>query len=330
MKNVMTATPRHAIDICVAVLRAGISPLLIGQPGIGKSALHEAIARVLGLRMFKVDGLLIKPVSLEGLPFPCWDTRTTQWLPPAFLPDLKDTLWCIEELSSPRRDTQAMLQTVFHERRIGFHEIPDSCLIMATGNTLDSGAVAQKIPAPLLDRICVIELVPSREDWLFWAAESGIDPRIMACVRLLPESFYTFESSDYGLYASPRGWHKASNLLKSNPGDDVLAAALSGILGKSVGLQVVGLLDTLSDLPSPQYCIDAPEVAPVPARPAARYTVAVAISRLVNRYTLADGLTYCERLGATYAEVYMDDATRRDLTLKQTETYIAFVAGGDR
>ena len=327
MDQISTTTPRHAVACAVAVLKAGITPLILGQPGIGKTDITREIAKKMGLGYFQTDGLLIKPVTLEGLPFPDWEQGIARWLPPQFLPELDDTLWCIEELSSPRRDTQAMLQTVFHERRIGFHPIPDSCKIIATGNTLDSGAVSQKIPAPLLDRIWVVELVPNAEDWLFWAAHNSIAPEIMACVRLLPESFYTFQSKTYGKYASPRGWHKASDFLQSNPSRDVLALGLGGILGRDVGMQVVGLLDVLKDMPSPDYCLAEPDLAPLPDKPAARYTIASACARLATQATFANGITYCNRLGPTFAEVFVTDATTATPALKETSAYINHVSG---
>lgn len=182
----------------------GISVLLRGNHGIGKSAVVYQIAEDLGLPVMERRLSQMSEGDMIGLPWQetlgeaVTDTalddkmittlagivgvprtrvtdsfKVTSFAPPDWLAKCAEAphIIFLDELN---RATPEVMQAAFQlvlDRRVGSLKVHPDCRIYAAINTAASYQVNEMDPA-LLDRFAVVDLEPTVEDWLDWGRGS--------------------------------------------------------------------------------------------------------------------------------------------------------------
>jgi energy-coupling factor transporter ATP-binding protein EcfA2 len=201
-----------------AALRAGLSVLLRGHPGVGKSTLAHDIAGELGLPIEDIRLAQRDPAELGGVYFPDRERGQLDLLPPAWVRAAceRPTLVFLDEINAAvTRLHQAAAYQIVLERRVGpFHFHPDT-VVLAAGNLEEDRAIVTQLSSALCNRFVHFTMGIDAEDWVAWGTAHGLTPEVLAYIsRYGEEALY--EPAPYA-FPTPRSWAMASTLLDAAP-----------------------------------------------------------------------------------------------------------------
>lgn len=293
-------------------MRAGNSVLILGSPGIGKSALADLIARLAKRVLATVIGSNCEPTDIGGLPIVAAD-GTLRRVP---LPEIAACvepghLLFLDELTGVPPSVQQPLLRLALERVAGALRLHPDTWILAAANRPEEAPAAQEISAALGNRFCQIDMRPTgdevasyiatigepgsalREAAVDWAATVRAEPRIL---QLSPPE----ESIQAGLpYASPRqierglrGWVVSR---AAGRDEEICQAALAGCWGERPAATYLGILKYRDHLPTEAELIADPAGCKCPPEP--HYQIAAL--GLLARVSATDSNVawiYCARL----------------------------------
>lgn len=256
--------------------------MLWGPPGIGKSDLvREVAARhdapVVDLRLSQLE-----PSDLRGIPFRV--DGLVEWAVPALLPDAMRHgpagILFLDEINAAPPTVSAAAYQLILDRRLGEYRVPEGWAIFAAGNRQGDRGVVYSMPSPLANRFTHLEVEPNLDDWVGWAHDTGIDPRLIGFLRFRPDLLFDFDPTQVvTAFPSPRTWEFADRAL-TKFGDDraLLTAALQACVGPAAGVEAAAYFEHLDRLPD----IDAiarGESDDVPEEIDLQYAVAAALVR---------------------------------------------------
>lgn len=225
MLTVVTGEP---LENLIELTRGANKPLLLmGRRGIGKSEAFANVARKLGIQLIVIDLSLMEAPDLLGIPFV--EKGRSRFAPPAFWPTSGDGIIVIEELNRAHRYLQAPILQLLTTRTIGEVKLPAGWWIAAAINERSDEYFVDDLDAALLSRFVRAHVEPSASEWLKWAAERPVHPKVREFIAAAPETFNDPE-------ANPRAWTYVSDLLeewerRGAKDNDVLSIALAGTIG---------------------------------------------------------------------------------------------------
>lgn len=197
-----------------------IPVLILGPPGIGKTAISKQVAEEQKLPAFIFEGSSLDPTDVRGLLVIAGDK--TIFSKSALYPTEERGIFLIDEIGFATPAVQRALNALFLERRLGTDKIPDSIFIFGTGNPPEYGGFP--LLSTTINRCIILKTQPDLQIWLE-AVE--VHPIIRAYLRLKPHHFYTYEGDDKP-FASPRSWDYVSQLIVADICDEEVFAGLLG------------------------------------------------------------------------------------------------------
>lgn len=205
--------------------------LMIGAPGIGKTAIMEQIARELKLGFVSYTMTHHTRQSAIGLPFISekqYNGATysiTEYTMSEIIASIYskmektglqegilflDEINCVSETLSP-----AMLK-LLQEKIFGNHKIPNGWIIIAAGNPSEYNKSVREFDVVTLDRVRKLEIEPNLEVWKDYAYKKQIHESILSYLNIKQENFYAVETTvDGKQFVTARGWEGLSCILKS-------------------------------------------------------------------------------------------------------------------
>ena len=205
--------------------------LLIGPPGIGKTAIMRQIAEETGAGLVAYSMTHHTRQSAIGLPFISQrsyggrqysvteytmseivasiydymaDTGKTQGI--LFL----DEINCVSETLAP-----VMLQ-LLQNKTFGTHRLPPDWIIVAAGNPPEYNKSVRELDMATLDRVKNMEIAADLSVWQDYALHQEIHPAVRTYLTVYPEHFYNITNTDRGqLFVTARGWEDLSCILLS-------------------------------------------------------------------------------------------------------------------
>jgi hypothetical protein len=221
MKTVTSG--RQLIDLIKLCYHAGRPPLLVGGHGVGKSEILEQASAEMDIGYICRDLSLMEPPDLVGLPK--LDGRSTQYLPPAFLPTTGKGLLVFEELNRCPNYMRAPCLQLLTARTLHDYVLPTGWLPCAAINPAGEEYDVQDLDPALLSRFVVIGVRADREEWLAWAQAHNLHDDV---VRYVGSDGKIFDDTN------PRAWKAVSDLLHAFSADipeSILEAAIAGVVG---------------------------------------------------------------------------------------------------
>lgn len=317
MSNI-TVTPKQAVENIKIVLKAGLVPNLIGQPGASKSAIIKQIADELGYFVMDIRLSQLEALDLGGLPVPNKKKGTFSHLPLNVFPledaeigaKYKGVLLFFDEMNAASRSTQAAAYQIILDRTVGIHKLHPSTLIVCAGNREKDKAIVNPTSTAMQSRLVHIELEPTADDWLAWASKEGIDYRIIAFISQHPRHVRDFnpdETTNDHTFCCPRTLHFASDLCKAIEGDITSqhVPLFTGCIGHGVGMEFVNYSKVFDLIPTRREILDTPLSAKVPSEPSAVYASIALTSDITTVDTIAGTLTYIERFPREFQTVFL-------------------------
>lgn len=338
MSNQAVLRVGDAAQLLAHLFRAGLSALVVGKPGGGKSDIIRQAAKAAECDLLVMHPAVSDPTDYKGLPFARGDTA--EFLPFGDLKRLieatKPTVAALEDFGQASIAVQAACMQLLHsatgERRIGDHLIPSCVTFVLTSNRRSDKAGVQGILETVKSRVhTIIEVKTHIDDWTQWAYDSDVAPEVIAFLRTRPELLHKFEASaDMTNSPSPRTWAHLNSLFKLGLPSSLRLASFCGAVGDGAGTEFLGFLKIYDSAPSIDAILLDPKHAPIPDREKTDelYAVAVGLAYKATAKNFANISIYAQRLFAArlgeYSTLIVCDSLRRKKGIEKTVAFAEY------
>ena len=205
--------------------------LLIGPPGIGKTAIMEQIAKECGAGLVSYTMTHHTRQSAIGLPYLKSETfegetfQVTEYTMSEIIASVYDcmrTTGCrygilfIDEINCVSETLLPVMLQFLQNKTFGTHRVPDHWMIVAAGNPPEYNRSVREFDMVTLDRVRKIELEADYGVWKEYALTAGIHPAILSYLEIHPEYFYSSRlEAQHHAFVTARGWEDLSCILLS-------------------------------------------------------------------------------------------------------------------
>lgn len=330
----LNTNTRLSLSDCVDLIAAtgtDITYLLRGEMGIGKSSMEKPLIAKLeqqtgeAWHFIYIDCASMSDSADLFIPFPNRDEGYFERLLSKRLSKYgqdDNLVIMLDEFTKANRMVMQALHTLLEKRkRLGDTDFePGKVIIYATGNLTDEG-VGDALQAHTGNRVTEVEVrKPIADEWLLWAAESEIDPPVMAWVKETPQVLASFrdagfdEDNPYVLnprkvqraVVTPRSLEKASFITRGRAAfsRDALLAALAGTFGEPAARGLINFIEFQDQLPSRESILKSPDIAPIPDSSGALITLVFNLLAIVERDTITPIMKYVRRMPAEQQGVF--------------------------
>ncbi len=206
-----SVTQNELLDVLLNV--APIRPVFIwGAPGIGKSALVERFADMVGLPCVSLLGSQLAPEDIIGIPR--IQGETSEFLPPKMIARKEPYVLFLDELNACSQEVQKAFYSLIHERRIGEYHLPKGSVVIGAGNRSNDGAIVKTMSSALVNRMFHVQLRANTDQWLQWAYENHLHPWVIDYITQRPDHLFAEPPKTEEPYSTPRSWHMLSDALR--------------------------------------------------------------------------------------------------------------------
>lgn len=343
-------TFNQARTAILAGLEANIGTMLIGDPGVGKSALMGLVAKQLKTPLAVVIGSTMDPTDLGGLPVVRVDGKGIDRIPLELIQQLCDApgLLFLDEIACAPPAVQAAMLRGILERVFGDRKLHPETRVVGATNPPEQSPGGSELSAPLMGRLAVFHLRPShnevqdffddledealpglREEAVEFAATLRVQADLLEID--IPEKAVTGNQP----WGAPRAWERALRVRAALGGNDKVMRHLvtASNVGNPQATAYEAIMDLRKFLPSIDECLKDPKGVKVPedkrrqigavgliARVAERdkWAAMVVASRLCAELRAAAGKMLMKRSGAT-EDGHADSPHRKDGALARLE-----------
>lgn len=292
------------------LVKADIPVLIHGKTGIGKSQvvreeLMPMVAKEFGTSRLHDYRLSSKDiVDGTGIPDVDKEARATYWTRPAFIPEEDGNMHVIflDEFGHAMIPMQhAVGYPLVLDRMLGEFRLPRLNRILLATNTMDDKGGDNKILKPLEGRMAHVEVLPDHKSWCSgYAVDKGLDPRLIAFIRLRPELFHRMDLNNPA-WPLPRKHEWLDRILKNETNMKIIERCTVALCGDGFAAQFIAFLENLAaNLPRLQDIKADPKKAKVPSDLQHQYVVAAAI---VPHVTAKDAHIWAVYLGRLEADI---------------------------
>lgn len=265
----MALTYQQLLTAVPLVLRAGNVPNIVGDAGIGKSALVGDVASRLGAHLFTTVVSLSEKGDL-AIPVPPLTSDSfveTQHYgrlanvqfgySETLIRIIKDAeahpetpiIWFLDEFNRGTAAVQSELMNLVLQRRINALRLPDTVMIVIAENPDSTMAgfgdreyAVAAADAAIKDRTVRLVMTTSTTEWLAWAQRAKLNQLVIDYLTTYPERLVAHDPDNLDLQPTPRAWERVSNNLDQlqqlppTTQQELAADLFSGDLGTEVGV----------------------------------------------------------------------------------------------
>ncbi|MGL5148990.1 MAG: ATP-binding protein [Clostridium sp.] len=260
----------NTIDL---IIETGEVPLLLGESGIGKTALVKQIARDGGYKLVTIDANLLKEGEIGGLP--TVSNGETIYathhklveITKSIYGDGKKVLLFIDELNRCDHAVQQELMNLILNREINGYELSEDVKIIAAmnpsnkyDNYRDSNYEVVEMDQAQEDRFVWVEMESDLKEWIKWgmSKDGNIHEHVIEFLSTFPEYLHTPNSRE-NIKATPRSWERVSKAYslycnnKQRYSINTLMSVVKGNVGVSISTDFGNFIKNISrPLPKPE------------------------------------------------------------------------------
>ncbi|MGL4616538.1 MAG: hypothetical protein ACRCVV_22125 [Shewanella sp.] len=317
-----------------SVLSSGLSPMLLGGVGKGKSHLAQDYAKKRELLLHTIYLDSMYEMDIIGYASPNKETGKFEYLPCDLFPLAGEPLpmnpdtgkpykgHCIlfEEFGNCPKSMQVAAQRVILEKSIGSHKLHEKTNIILLGNKVNSGANALPISAAIRTRCGIAELntssAESAMDFLKYAQDSSFHPSVIQWLAnnhdWLRQEFRDLIEDGASPFITNRGIEALSNMMHKcqEKADKHKVPMVSLLRGKLATIQSIIGYDAGADFFNatlvPTVGLDEILASPTTAQVATSTADTLRIASF-----LANNVVTPEQVQATYVYLMRLDPTLR-------------------
>ena len=204
--------------------------LLMGPPGIGKTAIMEQVARERGINLVSYTITHHTRQSAIGLPYISQkesggeEHSVTEYTMSEIVASVYDQIEasgvsegilfldeinCVSETLAP-----TMLQFLQY-KMFGNHKVPEGFLIVTAGNPPQYNKSVRDFDIVTLDRVKRIDIEEDFPVWKEYAYQAGIHGAILSYLEIRKKDFYSVKTQiDGRQFVTARGWEDLSRIIK--------------------------------------------------------------------------------------------------------------------
>ena len=252
------------------VLSTNEVPLVVGESGIGKTALAKKLAEENNWSLVVIDGNLLKEGEIGGLPTiesytitnsngEKIEKKITVYAVHNKLREIdeeiakgKSVLLFIDEINRCEHTVQQELMNLILNREINGYKLHDDVKILAAmnpsskyGSDFDYQVV--DMDAAQENRFVWLNMEPDYNQWIKWAIEAGIEQKVIEFISTFPEYLHKINEDD--VRATPRSYERVSKSYKiyKNQQDtiprSVFLNVIKGNVGKVIAEEFVSFIE---------------------------------------------------------------------------------------
>lgn len=215
------------------ILATGEVPLVVGESGIGKTALASKIATDNNWSLIVIDGNLLKEGEIGGLPtvesYFSLDSKgqriekkTTIYAVHTKLKEIDEeiskgntVLLFIDELNRCEHTVQQELMNLILNREINGYKLNENVKILSAMNP--SSKYGEDLDYQVVDmdpaqenRFVWLNMEPNPNEWIKWAVDFGIEEKVIEFISTFPEYLNKINEDD--INATPRSYERVSKI----------------------------------------------------------------------------------------------------------------------
>ena len=251
------------------VLATGEVPLVVGESGIGKTALAKQLAKENNYSLVVIDGNLLKEGEIGGLPtvesYKAIDSngieiekKTTIYAVHNKLREIdieiengKEVLLFIDEINRCEHTVQQEIMNLILNREINGYKLDDKVKILAAmnpsskyGSDFDYQVV--DMDAAQENRFVWLNMESDYNQWIKWAIGAGIEQKVIEFISTFPE--YLNKVNDEDVRATPRSYERVSKTYKiykeqGNIPRNIFLNVIKGNIGKVIAEEFVSFVE---------------------------------------------------------------------------------------
>ena len=252
------------------VLATGEVPLVVGESGIGKTALAREIARKNSWSFVVIDGNLLKEGEIGGLPtvesYVAVDSignkvekKTTIYAVHTKLREIdeeiakgKSVLLFIDEINRCEHTVQQELMNLILNREINGYKLHKDVKILAAMNPSskygsDFNYQVVDMDAAQENRFVWLNMESDHTAWLKWAMDIGIEQKVIEFISTFPEYLHKVNEDD--VRATPRSYERLSKTFKIYKDKideiprEVFVNVIKGNVGKLIAEEFISFVE---------------------------------------------------------------------------------------
>lgn len=273
-------------DLIRVAMFANQTVLLIGDPGVGKSAIMYRAAEEMGLPLHVLLGSTLDPTDIGGLPMRSPDGTHLIRIP---LQEIQECavapgILFLDEISAAPGPVQAALLRLILERKAGSVTLHPETRVVAACNPPEQAPAGFELSAPLMGRMAVINFKPRDEEVIDHLRTLGNDAEgssdmdkavrdeamLFAAVANATPELLQIEIPKQAVnggqpWASPRSCERmiraraAATVAGIDPLSDAVFALTAGSMGQNAAIVYSGVIKMITELPSVQEIVKDPD-----------------------------------------------------------------------
>ncbi len=240
------------------ILATGEVPLVVGESGIGKTALASKIATDNNWSLIVIDGNLLKEGEIGGLPtvesYFSLDSKgqrvekkTTIYAVHTKLKEIDEeiskgntVLLFIDELNRCEHTVQQELMNLILNREINGYKLNENVKILSAMNP--SSKYGEDLDYQVVDmdpaqenRFVWLNMEPNPNEWIKWAIDFGIEEKVIEFISTFPE--YLNKVNEDDINATPRSYERISKIysIYKNQRDNIPNSVFFNVVKGNVG-----------------------------------------------------------------------------------------------
>ena len=253
------------------ILETGEVPLVVGESGIGKTALANKVAKDNGWKVVVIDGNLLKEGDIGGLPTvesytttnkeECKiEKKTTIYAVHTKLREIdkeiengNEVLLFIDELNRCEHAVQQELMNLILNREINGYKLDKNVKILAAMNP--SNEYGAELDYQVVDmdpaqenRFVWLNMESDASEWINWAMNNNIEPKVVEFISTFPEYLHKVNEGD--INATPRSFERISKTYsvykqkKDSIPKEVFLNVIKGNVGRVIAQEFMSFINS--------------------------------------------------------------------------------------